>query len=603
MTRRLILPAFLLTHMLAAPLGASPQGAVQERLHVLYDAAAGEVVRRTVRVIDPHPELTLDFRWDPAPGNWPGVDADGFATGQGVLTWRIEGLADYDPRALHHRYEGGVRAGRFEGRGVLTYRDGAEKRGHWVAGLLEGPGESRDAEGNSYAGEFVNDVPEGLGVWRGRDGTVYEGGFVAGRRHGAGEITEPGGLRYAVRHDMGRLIESARPDVPDPLVGGLLPAQGGDAASNVSMALGIDMRVSEYLSMQYVSEPSDGQIFIFPKESDAQNMWNGTGWLSEFDYTLAGATQADWDESRAYLVMDMTTNDGSRERLSSLDLVVSEAAPHLQPMLRVSEHFGCVGFRPGFSLENHGWGAVDSATAQVRFVDPTFYNPDTPLGQEPGSGWFELPMPAFSEGADIDLRALLAGAGVDVDRLETERFTCPSPDLLDQCRADLKAQVAFGQVGPWVNGWDDLRTRLQGQITYGWTDAAGAPQTSQQWFQADIPLLKIETPAPLAECGDGGALNAEAPRFQHVELRPDTGGYSVNIPVRGNPNVNRVLTGLALWSKQTSWHRMQIEASFADGSTRSSPVLHLFFLHPRQPNFTSRATPASCYLNVEEPSC
>jgi hypothetical protein len=144
---------------------------------------------------------------------------------------------------------------------------------------------------------------------------------------------------------------------------------------------------------------------------------------------------------------------------------------------------------------------------------------------------------------------------------------------------------------------------MQAKMSYGWTDAFGKPQTSEQWFSVDIPLLKIETPAPLAECGDAGAYAPEAPQFQHVELNPDAGGYRVNIPVRGNPNIDRLIAGLALWSRKSAWHNLQVEASFADGSVRSTPPVHLFFLHPRQPAFTSSARPASCYLDPAGGSC
>lgn len=603
MTRRFLI-AVLSAHFLsAAPAIADPQTAPQERLHVLYDRAAGEVVRRMVRVVAPHPELSLTFRWDPAPGNWPGVDAAGFAEGPGVVTWRIEGLADYDPRGVDHRYEGSLKAGRFEGPGQLTYRDGAERRGQWIAGRLEGEGYSRDAGGNVYEGGFAADRPDGTGTWRGRDGTVYAGGFVAGERHGPGRITEPGGLSYAVTHDMGQLVETARPDVPDALVGGLLPAQGGDSASNVRLALGVDLRTTENAAVQYASEAADGSVYIFPRDEGDQNLWNGRGWLSEFGYTLRRGTDAEWDETRAFLALEMGTRNGGRERLKSLDLVVRQAAPHLQPMLTADPHLGCVGFRPSFSILNYGWGPVESGTAQVRFIDPKGYDPNVPRGQEHGSGWFELPIPRIEQGADIYVRDVLAAAGVDVNRLETERFTCPSADLLDQCRATAKQSVNFGQLGPYVNGWDGLSTRMQAKMSYGWTDAFGKPQTSEQWFSVDIPLLKIETPAPLAECGDAGAYAPEAPQFQHVELNPDAGGYRVNIPVRGNPNIDRLIAGLALWSRKSAWHNLQVEASFADGSVRSTPPVHLFFLHPRQPAFTSSARPASCYLDPAGGSC
>ena len=68
-------------------LADSTSATVQEKLHVIYDPVSREVTRRVVRVFDPHPEMALDFVWEPAAGNWPGVSPEGFANGQGKLSW------------------------------------------------------------------------------------------------------------------------------------------------------------------------------------------------------------------------------------------------------------------------------------------------------------------------------------------------------------------------------------------------------------------------------------------------------------------------------------------------------------------------------------
>src|SRR5690606_13988385 len=72
-----------------------------ERVQVIYDAESRSVSRVTVKIVDPHPELGLDFVWEPAAGNWPGVDPKtGLASGSGKLTWRVKGSPNYDPATV-----------------------------------------------------------------------------------------------------------------------------------------------------------------------------------------------------------------------------------------------------------------------------------------------------------------------------------------------------------------------------------------------------------------------------------------------------------------------------------------------------------------------
>ncbi|RVT87154.1 hypothetical protein DXV76_03445 [Rhodobacteraceae bacterium CCMM004] len=593
-----------LAALILATVPAAAEPVWVERPHVLYDPVTREVVRAPVRLADPHPEMALEFLWEPAAGNWPGVTPEGLADGPGAVTWRVPGTASYDPRAVHHRYEGTLRAGLFHGEGTLRYRDGGMSQGTWRAGRLEGEGRRMDADGNLYEGRFAQGRPEGEGIWRNRDGHIYEGPFVAGLRHGPGRITEPGGLSYAVVHDMGVEIASDRPALGDPMIGGLLPAQGGGDAARMTLSLVSDQRIAQQQSMIYTHYVDQGGVYFYPQDETLQGLWAGTIPIGDA-WLLGDMTDPDWDETRAYALVDLSSTDGGPARLEGMDLVVAESVPHLQPMLDLEVHTGCVGFRPSFSLLNYGWGAVDSGTVQIRFAHPDSYDWNNPQAERPGTGWYQAPAAGFDAGTDVMLRDLLAAAGVDVAALETRRFTCLSADLLDRCGADAIASVEWGQLtGLVTHTYGSLATEAIGQFTYDWTDATGAAQRSTQPFRVWLTLGRIEVPTALAECGAGGAYTTEAPQFVDMELPVEGRDYRMTIPFRGNPDVIRVVSGLKLWSRRSAFHRMHVEARFADGSVRRSPEAQLFFLRPRVGGFVSQARPAQCYLDdAAIPSC
>lgn len=596
----------------AAVAGAAPIGAAwaeaqalarteapSERLQVIYNPETRAVSRRMVRLYDPHPGMALDFTWEPAPGNWPGITPDGFADGPGKVSWRAPGVAGYDPRAVHHSYEGTLGAGRFEGPGVLRYRDGSRYEGTWVAGLLEGAGMHLDASGNRYEGPFAAGRAEGQGIWRSREGWVYTGGFAAGQRHGAGQVALPGGLRYDVVMDRGEEVHSTRPRVfADATLGGLLPAQSGGAAGKVAMAVVIDQRVTEEQSVRYTHHVGENGVMIFPMDEELQRIWNGEARPEDL-YVLTDMSQMDWDATRAFAVLDLATEDGSRVRLKSLDLAVDLSMPHLRPVLEAQPHAGCVGFRPSFNFVNHGWGAVENAVARFRFSNPDSYDWERPAAERPGTDWYELPVGSFDQGADVMLRDLFVQAGADVAALETRRFTCPSQELMETCSAQALAGLDLGALNGHAGGMGVISTDLIGELRYEWVDAAGVRNQDLVPLGLHVNLATIEVPGGLAECGAGGAYATEAPQFLEVELPAEGRDYRINIPNRGNPNLAELRRGLKLWSRQSSMHRLHVEAEFGDGSIRRSPMVELYFLHPRTPEFTSTTTPASCYLSAD----
>src|SRR6185436_20018028 len=77
--------------------GASA-GAWREKVRLVWDETTHASARRPVRVFDPHPELDLDFQWEPYAG--AGTDARGTVYGPGRLTWRQRGSAAWDGAAI-----------------------------------------------------------------------------------------------------------------------------------------------------------------------------------------------------------------------------------------------------------------------------------------------------------------------------------------------------------------------------------------------------------------------------------------------------------------------------------------------------------------------
>ena len=565
---------------------AHPQWA--ERVQVTYDAQTRSVSRVTVRVVDPHPEKNLDFVWEPAAGNWPGIDPQtNAATGKGRLTWRVRGSANYDPRTVYSTYVGEMREGRPEGQGRLEQRSGAFLEGAWKAGLLDGEGVSLDAEGNRYEGHFAAGKADGQGRLLSRDGSIYEGTFRNGVRHGSGTTRLAGGTTYRSQWRDGVEIGGNRPDVlADATVGGLVRAQaGGGDAGKVDMSLVVDQRITAQQQVQYQHVVRDEDIAIYPVSEAMNDAWNATGVIRE-DYDTY---DADWEKDYAFVQVDLETTDGSRVKLDRMSLDVANSYAYRKPMLTLERHVGCVGFRPTFNFLNHGWGEVRDAQLSVRFTSP-----DRPGESSPA---YSLPIDNFYDGADVSLLGPLQQAGVDTDKLASERFQCRSRDQLGVCRAQVFNSVGFGEIADFVYGEDILSTTATGEIEYQYADDAGNSYPVKEAFEVELMLTVVEIPEELAECGDGGVGAADALRYIDVKLPVNRSDYAIDIPVRGNKNIKDYTARLKISSEMSSYHQFTAAAHFADGSIRRSKPVSLFYFKPRWPEFVSEPPLPACYLS------
>jgi hypothetical protein len=112
----------------------------------------------------------------PRPGEtitWSGKCKDGFADGDGVLQWFLDGKQD-------DRFEGHLALGWAEGRGSLAKVDGGSYLGEWKHSMQDGTGRYEAPDGSWYQGEWKNGMPNGQGEYRRADGRSFVGEWVDG---------------------------------------------------------------------------------------------------------------------------------------------------------------------------------------------------------------------------------------------------------------------------------------------------------------------------------------------------------------------------------------------------------------------------------------
>ncbi|QKC94909.1 hypothetical protein EB231_09370 [Mesorhizobium sp. NZP2298] len=593
-----MLGALMLSTAFADP--APVGGAWAERVQILYQADTRSVLRRTVRVWDFHPEKNLDFVWEPAAGLSPDrtIAEDGTINGKGRLVWRVRGSASYDPKTVYSSYFGDVRNGRPEGQGRLDLRSGEVFEGHWSAGALHGQGIHVDADGNRYEGQFIGGVPNGEGRSLSKTGEIFAGSFVDGLKNGKGTTRLAGGTVYTSQWVMGKEVGGSRPDVlADARVGGLLKAQAGDGdADKVEIGVVVDQRMTQQADLKYQHLVRDEDIAIYPEDNLYNDAWNGTGQVK----TSNVYDGPDWENSPAFAEVDLGTKDQSRVKLDSLEMKVAASDAYRKPMLSISEHFGCIGFRPDFSIINNGWGDARDMKMSIQFT--TVDEEGNPTGQP--SRMFTKDIGGFGEGVDVSIKSVLDEAGVDTASLETGRFSCPSADSLNVCRSQLTNKVKFGEVGDYLGNFNQAMTlNAIGKFDYSWADDQGNVFQQSEPFRAQMTMAVFEIPESMAECGDGGGGNPEAMRYQNIEFPIGKHDYTIAMPVRGNKNISAYTARLKMWSAMSSIHRFSIAAHFADGSVRESKPVTFFYFRPKQSLFETRTEPASCYLPRQMGSC
>lgn len=123
---------------------------------------------------------------------WSGPCKDGYAHGNGTLTWRYS--ADGERR--EETYVGDMGKGRLHGLGVFTWPNGDRFEGHWQDDKANGHGVAVWADGARYEGGWRADKRHGYGVYMDANGDRYEGEWKDGYQNGQGVYVWADGERY-----------------------------------------------------------------------------------------------------------------------------------------------------------------------------------------------------------------------------------------------------------------------------------------------------------------------------------------------------------------------------------------------------------------------
>ena len=130
------------------------------------------------------------------------------------------------------RYKGGFLDGKYGGKGIVRYMDGAVASGTWIRGMLQGHGKlistsldelqsawfkcKQYVHGRGkwsqlrYSGEMIDGKRDGKGILRQSNGYAYRGGWRNDFLHGKGTLRLPDKTRVRVLHVSGARVRMTK---------------------------------------------------------------------------------------------------------------------------------------------------------------------------------------------------------------------------------------------------------------------------------------------------------------------------------------------------------------------------------------------------------
>lgn len=136
------------------------------------------------------------------------LSPQGQLEGQGKLTWTngdefegefVAGLFQGEGRYTtkgYAVYQGQFNQGFMEGKGKLVFENGTQYEGDFSKNVFNGKGKLINKDGSIYEGEFLNNEITGKGKWAFADKATYVGDVKNGQLHGKGKLTRPDGSTY-----------------------------------------------------------------------------------------------------------------------------------------------------------------------------------------------------------------------------------------------------------------------------------------------------------------------------------------------------------------------------------------------------------------------
>lgn len=136
------------------------------------------------------------------------LNPQGQLEGQGKLTWTngdefegefVAGLFQGEGRYLikgYAVYQGQFNQGYMEGKGKLEFDNGTKYEGEFSKNVFNGKGKLINKDGSIYEGEFLNNEITGKGKWIFTDKGIYVGDVKNGTLHGKGKLNRADGGSY-----------------------------------------------------------------------------------------------------------------------------------------------------------------------------------------------------------------------------------------------------------------------------------------------------------------------------------------------------------------------------------------------------------------------
>ena len=261
------------------------------------------------------------------------------------------------------------------------------------------------------------------------------------------------------------------------------------------------------------------------------------------------------------------------------------ATPTASRCCRWSGIRGCVGFRPSFSFKNNGWGDVRDASISVQF---TGENPDDAQGAS--RTLHQVRSAASATAPTFSSTTCSPQAGVDTQKLASERFSCQSMDSINVCKSQVFNSVGFGEIADFVWGDQKLMTTAKGsaELQLGRRRRQRLPgdRAVQGRYLAGVDRgARASSP----NAATGSAVHRKRCATRTSTCRSTSATMSVDLPMRGNKNLASYAARLKMPSEMSSFHQFQAVAKFADGSERRSKTVSLFYYRPKPSDFVSAA--------------
>jgi hypothetical protein len=608
---RLAIAAIMLSGWLVPTPGAAGEGVWKERTQVIWSKETGTLIRKSFRVWDPHPELNLDFLWEPDPTAIPEKTADDIVNGRGALTWHAKGAANYDRRFTYSVFKGVLKNGRPEGEGVLGVRDGLSYSGHWLNGEMHGRGVLRLPNGDKYEGDFIGGKMHGVGRYVAIEGAVFFGEFRNGLRHGIGKLTTAEGAYRTVWRD-GR--EVARQRIPNSspaqAISGLQPVA---AAGGVKLKLSLDHKAAREheslnpdifnprakLSPPYDAEHGPGSIVIGLASKARLAAWKSNAPISA-GRTGPAYVESSWSFPPIFMRAEIQNQGSKPTEVKGAYLEIAESTLDATPYIELHDgnNAWCEGdgsYNGVLDFENLGWGEVRDARVTYSLGNAKKRAPE-----------MTVPLGTFERSKQVSLEEHLQKLGVDVERLRKasttfRRDSAEDAEALDEhafkcdSRGDAageKARAAcferekksglFGSLRDMVfrqKGDNIVYVGLNGRIEYQWSDQAGRSSERVSTFSMFVPLMRYDV-----EMGEMGCRDMRAHPTDSAELSLDRQRYRIPLAAedwKGSIGRNaQKQFQLSVKAAKSSHHVFQLVVELADGELKSLPVDLLYF-HPR----------------------